>query len=215
MQIETLQCLPSFVTLRAKSLPRPTKPAGTLLRTQAGASTFQGPVFTSPQLHHQLPPLTCHQMRRLQVTEICTTGVYSPLIEHALVLQRPRISCPEVCKPASRAAIYSSIWSTSLRTGFAAAVHTLDPRGNQEAGVGRGECGAWTKWSGMSTYRYNLSQYRMELKVGSKGGRPGNRGPAYSPTWNHESKDFTFKPGLLGVIKVKEGRENIFYLRVC
>ena len=109
MQIETLQCLPSFVTLRAKSLPRPTKPAGTLLRTQAGASTFQGPVFTSPQLHHQLPPLTCHQMRRLQVTEVCTTGVYSSLIEHALVLQRPRISCPEVCKPASRAAIYSSI----------------------------------------------------------------------------------------------------------
>lgn len=94
-------------------------------------------------------------------------------------------------------------------------MHTLDPRGNQEAGVGRGECGAWTKWSGMSIYMYNLSQYRMELKVESEGGRPGTRGPAYAPTCNHESKDFTFKPGLLGVIKVKEGRENIFYLRVC
>ena len=92
--------------------------------------------FSGPSPHLSPTALhTCHQMSSLQITGICTTGVDSLLIEHALVLQ---YSLPRCLQPVSKAAIYSTR-SDSLRTGLTAAVHTLDSRGNQEAAVGRAE----------------------------------------------------------------------------
>lgn len=84
-----------------------------------------------------LPNCTTHVPPEEQSTDHwnSTTGLDSLLIEHALVLQ---YSLPRCLQPVSRVAIYS-IRSDSLRTGLTAAVHTLDPRGNQEAAVGRAE----------------------------------------------------------------------------
>lgn len=160
----------SLSTLESKSLPRPTKPPGTILRTQSGVCALEGPVLVSLQMYYQLHLPTHHQMRSLQVSGMRTTGVYSPLTEYAPVTPESRMPCPGVCKPASQSAIYSCMWSktqtkeVALRQGWE---WILEPF----AGV-RVNLGSITWCPCVCIISQNTEQ---ELKMEREGGRPRTR----------------------------------------
>lgn len=183
---------PSLLTLKAKALPRPTKPTGTILGTQPGICALAGHFGFSPTVLPVAPtppPPDKESTSQWNVRNWSlqpTYRIFPGFPEAQSSLLRCLQACFQVCNL------------------FLHMIQDIDLRGSWEASVCRGESGSWKQCSGTSMCIYNISRYRIELKMEREGGRPRTRANPYSSTWNNESKNFTFKPGLLGVIKVKK-----------